>query len=68
MAVKNISYREAILEIEEIISKIENQETDVDEMTSQVKRVSQLIKLCKDKLYKTETEVQKVLDGMNEVS
>ena len=68
MAVKNISYREAILEIEEIISKIENQETDVDEMTSQVKRVSQLIKLCKDKLYKTETEVQKVLDCMNEVS
>ena len=47
-----------------IIEKIEVHDLDVDELTNQVKRVSELIKFCKDKLYKTESEVQKILDEM----
>lgn len=65
---KPISYAEAISEIEEIVNKIENQELDVDELTEKVKRASQLIKICKNKLYKTEEEVQHILDEMEEES
>ena len=64
MAKKNISYKEAITEIEDILSKIENEELDVDELAKNVERVSDLLKLCKDKLHKTEVEVEKILGEM----
>lgn len=61
MPSKKITYAEAISEIEEIVEKIENNELDVDELTENVKRVSDLIKFCKAKLKSTEEEVDKIL-------
>ncbi len=58
---KNISYAEAIKQIEDILSKIENGEPDVDELTKLVKRVSDLINYCKSKLFETEQEIEKIL-------
>lgn len=66
MAKKDISYNEAVSEIEEILEQIENEELDVDILTEKVKRVSVLLKLCKNKLHKTEEEVQKILDDIDE--
>ncbi|WP_339735939.1 exodeoxyribonuclease VII small subunit [uncultured Sunxiuqinia sp.] len=66
MATKKPSYQEAVNEIDEILAKIENEELDVDELSAQVKRVSSLIKLCKDKLHKTEEEVEDILKEMEE--
>lgn len=66
MATKKVTYKEAILEIEDILKKIENEELDVDELSEQVSRVSVLIGICKDKLHKTEAEVEKILNDMNE--
>ncbi len=66
MATKKTSYQEAVNEIDEILAKIENEELDVDELSAQVKRVSSLIKLCKDKLHKTEEEVENILKEMEE--
>lgn len=64
MAPKKQTYREAITEVEEILSSIENDELDVDELAEKVKKVTQLLKFCKDKLYKTQDEVEKVLKEM----
>ncbi|HAF29203.1 MAG TPA: exodeoxyribonuclease VII small subunit [Bacteroidales bacterium] len=64
MAKKEISYNEAVSEIEEILHQIENEEQDIDILSEQVKRVSTLIKLCKKKLHQTEIEVQKILDDI----
>ncbi len=61
---KEISYAEALTEMESILSKIENEELDVDELSSTVKRVSYLMKICRQKLRKTEAEVEKILDNM----
>jgi len=66
MATKKPNYQEAVNEIDEILAKIENEELDVDELSTQVKRVSSLIKLCKDKLHKTEEEVENILKEMEE--
>jgi exodeoxyribonuclease VII small subunit len=63
---KKISYKEAVAEIEDILSKIENEELDVDELSDKVKRVSSLIKICKQKLFKTEEEVERILDEIDE--
>ena len=65
MAKKEITYNEAINEIEEILFQIENEELDIDILSEKVKRVSSLIKICKKKLHQTETEVQKILDEID---
>jgi len=65
MAKKNISYREAIAEIELIVKKIENDEADVDELAENVKRVAELIKICKEKLFKAEKEVKDIIDKID---
>ncbi|NOU17887.1 MAG: exodeoxyribonuclease VII small subunit [Bacteroidales bacterium] len=61
MSKKQLTYSEAIAEIESIISKIENQELDIDELSANVKRVAELLNFCKLKLKNTEEEVQKIL-------
>jgi exodeoxyribonuclease VII small subunit len=62
---KTVSYKEAITEIEEILKKLENNELDVDELSEKVKRVSQLVTLCKEKLHNTEEEIDKILKEMD---
>lgn len=61
MEKKEISYKAAVTEIEMILGKIEEGELDVDELTENVKRVTKLLNTCKEKLQKTETEVNKIL-------
>ena len=63
---KTISYNEAMAEVEEILEKIENEELDVDDLAEKVKRVSVLLKICKDKLLKTNEHVEQTLKEMEE--
>ncbi len=66
MAKKKITYNEAMQEIEQVIAEIENDELDVDVLAEKVKRVATLITICKDKLYKTEQEVEDILKGLQD--
>ena len=66
MAAKKVLYSEAMAEIEEILEKIENEELDVDELAEKVKRVSVLLKTCKDKLTKTNEQVEQILKEMED--
>ena len=64
MAKKEISYSDAINELEDILKEFENGEPDIDNLSEKVKRVSVLINLCKKKLKQTEDDVQKILDNI----
>ena len=55
------SYKEAIEEIETIVSDIESETVDVDVLTEKVKRAAFLIKFCRENLKKTDDEIKKVL-------
>ena len=57
----NMKYEEAIKELENIVSKIEKNELDIDQLTDRLKEAQKLIKLCKDKLYKTDEEIKAML-------
>ncbi|MGV8136442.1 MAG: exodeoxyribonuclease VII small subunit [Mangrovibacterium sp.] len=63
---KKMTYKEAVAEIDEILAKIEQEELDVDELSEKVRRVSLLIRFCKDKLHKTSEEVENILREMEE--
>jgi exodeoxyribonuclease VII small subunit len=62
MTKEKISYSEAIEEIESILQKIEEGSLDVDDLDKKVRRVTDLLKLCHDRLHKTETQINKILD------
>ncbi len=66
MASKKLTYKEAIQEIEDILQKIENDQLEVDDLSVKVNRVSELLKFCKDKLHKTEEEVEKILKSIED--
>lgn len=66
MASKKVTYSEAMAEVEEILEKIESEELDVDDLAEKVKRVSVLLKICKDKLLKTNEQVEQILKEMED--
>lgn len=58
---EEISYEEAMMQLEQIVEQIENNELGIDELTSKLKQAQRLLKMCKDKLTKTDKEVEKLL-------
>ena len=61
MAKNEQNYRKAIDEIEAILQKIESGETDIDNLAAEIKRASNLLQACKEKLMQTEQEVEKIM-------
>jgi exodeoxyribonuclease VII small subunit len=58
------SYNEAIEKLRKIVAEIERNELDVDVLSEKVKEATRLIRLCKDKLFKADEEVKKVLEAL----
>jgi exodeoxyribonuclease VII small subunit len=57
---KEQKYEEAFAQLQDILRKMENDEYSIDEIAVQLKEAQRLIKFCKDKLTKTEAEIQKI--------
>ena len=61
MAKNEMKYEEAVTQLEGIVEKMENDELDIDQLSEQLKRAKELVKLCKAKLTKTDDEIKKLL-------
>ena len=62
---EEVKYEEALAQLETIVRKMEQNDYDIDELAAQLKTAQQLIKFCKDKLTKTEEELQKIQTEAN---
>jgi len=62
---ENPSYTDAFRELQEIVSEIEQGEISVDDLSEKVKRASLLIRICKEKLSRTEEDVNKILKELD---
>ena len=56
---ETLTYEEAMAQLEAIVRKMESNELDIDEIAAQLKTAQRLIKFCRDKLTKTESELLK---------
>lgn len=56
-----MKYEEAIKQLEAIAQKMENDEYDIDQLGEQLTKARELIKMCKDKLTKSDEEIQWLL-------
>ncbi len=63
---KEIKFSEAFKELKAIIDSLEEESLDVDELTIKVERALKLIKMCKEKIEKTELEVKRILKKFEE--
>lgn len=61
---KEITYSEAYEELQQIVAEMEHSEISIDELDLKIKRASELLKICKEKLYNTEKNVQEILKDM----
>ena len=64
MAKKEFSFNEAVTEIEDILQNIESGDLDVDKLSVEVKRASELIKQCQKKLRSTEDEINSIFKDL----
>ena len=62
MAKKELTYAEAMAEIEKILGRLRSEEINVDGLAAEVKRATELIASCKARLRKAEADVNKVLE------
>ena len=57
-----MKYEEAMKRLEEIVSKIEENKLDIDQIGDSLREACELIKFCKERLYKTNEEIKKILE------
>ncbi|MDR2917197.1 MAG: exodeoxyribonuclease VII small subunit [Tannerella sp.] len=62
---KKETYNEALEKLRAIVEDIEKGELDVDVLSEKVKEATRLIKLCKEKLFKADEEVNKILEELD---
>ena len=61
MKEKELTYKDAFTRLKEIQDMIEDNQLDVDELSSVLKEASSLLKLCKEKLFVVSEETKKTL-------
>ena len=61
MAKETIKYEEAVRQLEQIVTRLEDGELNIDELSDELKKARKLIAPCKQRLTKTDEEIQKIL-------
>lgn len=60
------TFTEALEELEQILRRIEGEETDIDALASELKRATELLELARGKLRKAEVEVTQIVQSLDE--
>ena len=58
---KKETYSQAIIRLEQIVSQIDNNELDIDQLADKIKEANDLIVFCQSKLTKADAEIGKIL-------
>lgn len=59
--IENLTYTEAIGELERIIASIRSENCDVDTLAERTRRAATLLAFCRSRLTATEEELEKIL-------
>jgi len=61
---KDPTYGEAAARLEEILSKIEEAEVDIDELSGLVGEAASLVALCREKIHAAEIQVKTITEQL----
>ena len=62
---EQLTYTSAMKELEEIVQKLQRTECEIDQLCQLTERSVKLLAFCKEKLTKTDKELVKLLDGLD---
>ena len=57
-----MTYTEAMNRLEEISAKIQGGRVDIDELSGLLKEAQELVKFCREKLYKVDEEIKSLTE------
>ena len=60
----DLSYDEAIKELNNILSSLQDENLSIDQLTDSIKRASELLESCNSRLISTEKEVNSVIQKL----
>jgi exodeoxyribonuclease VII small subunit len=61
-----LSFREALGELEQILGRIEGDDVDLDALASELSRAAELLDVCRGKIRKAEVEVSHIVEKLEE--
>ena len=61
----NLTYNQALEELEKILTELRSDRCDVDTLAERTKRAATLLAECRSKLTRTEADLAKVLDELD---
>lgn len=61
---EELTYEAAMKQLEDLAARMDRGELTIDQMAAELKKAKSLIALCKDKLFATDAEIQKILAEM----
>lgn len=59
-----LSYNQAIAELEKIVESLRSSGTDVDTLTARTRRAVELLTICRSRLTTTEEELRTILNSL----
>ena len=62
----NMTYAQAMERLEAIMNDVQGGKMDIDSLVDVLKEADEIIKFCKNKLYKVDEEVKTVLRNISE--
>jgi len=57
---EEFGYEAAVTELEEILAELSDDDIDVDHLAKQVKRATELVKICRDRIAAARLEVKDI--------
>lgn len=54
---ENLTYEQALMELQQIVTALENGTISIDELAEKTARAALLLQFCREKLRQTETQV-----------
>lgn len=61
---KEMTYGQAVSELERIVAAMESDNCDIDRLSAMTTRALELLKFCKERLFKTDKEVERCLEEL----
>ena len=63
-----ISYADAVAELDDILSELEDEAVDVDVLSERVERASTLIRFCRDRITSARTQVHQIVADLDDLA
>ncbi|MDE6681087.1 MAG: exodeoxyribonuclease VII small subunit [Muribaculaceae bacterium] len=64
MSTTELTYTQAITELEQIVARMQRDDCDIDSLAGYTSRALELLKLCKQKLFKADEDVKRCLEEL----